>query len=307
MLFYSPTHEAASSRHATAVQRIAIIMGFRLGLVQPLAHRPPEDERNVADAVATVGRLAARGANVIAFPETYPGPWRTPVRFDPTQALAAAARRHGVYVGFGTLEAIDETSAYNRLVLATPLGETHVYRRTHPPGPWLYTGGPDWEFQYVAADDDFAVIPTEYGVFAQAMCSEVYMPEITRALALRGAEVILFPAGTDKRKLWETWRTLIWARAIENLAIVVTTQNLWAPGERGLAMVATPEEILFETTEPGEFIIELDLQRIRTMRADRDGPSSSIEYASKPGLLTQWQRPEMYHRFFPADIAPRSR
>ena len=278
-------------------------MSFKLALVQPLAHRPPEDERNVADAVAAIGRLAANGADVVVFPETYPGPWRMPATFDPTSAIVGAAKQHGAYVQFGTLEPIDERegTAHNTLVFARPDGSTHVYRRTHPPGPWLYTGGPDWEFQYVEADDEFAVISTDIGSFGQAMCSEVYVPEVARALALRGAEIILMPAGTDKRKLWSTWRTLLWARAIENIAIVVTTQNLWTPQERGMALVATPEEIIFETTEPGEFIVDVDLGRVRAMRADRDGVDSGTTYASKAGLLSQWQRPEMYRKFYPAE------
>jgi predicted amidohydrolase len=284
-------------------------MSFKLALVQPLAHHPPEDERNVGDAVAAIARLAAQGADFIMFPETYPGPWRMPARFDPTVAIADAAQRHEVYVEFGTLEPIDERerTAYNTLVIARPDGGTHVYRRTHPPGPWLYTGGADWDFKYVEADDDFGVVSTEYGVFGQAMCSEVYVPEVARALALRGAEVILMPAGTDKRKLWPTWRTLLWARAIENIAIVATTQNLWTPHERGMALVAAPEEILFETTRPGEFLVEIDLTRIRAMRADRDGVDSGTVYASKAGLLSQWQRPEMYRKFLPAETMTRGR
>jgi predicted amidohydrolase len=280
-------------------------MTFKLALVQPLAHHPPKDETNVADAVAAIGRLAAKGANVIVFPETYPGPWRMPATFDPTPAIVAAAKEQGVYVQFGTLEPLDEDegTAHNTLVFVQPDGGTTVYRRTHPPGPWLYTGGPDWEFQYVEADDDFGVVATDLGSFGQAMCSEVYVPEVARALALRGAEIILMPAGTDKRKLWWTWRTLLWARAIENIAIVVTTQNLWTPQDRGMALVATPEEILFESTEPGEFVVDVDLKRIRAMRADRDGVDSGTKYASKAGLLSQWQRPEMYRKFFPAEPA----
>ncbi len=69
------------------------------------------------------------------------------------------------------------------------------------------------------------------------------MPEVARALALRGAELIFMPAGKDKKTLWATWRTLIWARAIENLAIVVTTQNLFDHAERGLAMMAALERL----------------------------------------------------------------
>ncbi len=276
-------------------------MSFKLALVQPISHRPPDDERNVADAVRTIETAAAQGADVIAFPETYPGPWRMPCRFDPTDAMVEAARRCGVYVQFGTLEPLDEEqgTAHNLLLLAGPQGGPPLkYRRTHPPGPWIYKGGPYWDFHYVPGDE-FPVFPTEHGVFGLAMCSEVYVPEVSRALALRGAELILLPAGIDKRRLWESWRTLIYARAIENLAIVTTTQNLFSASERGLAMVATPEGVIFETTQPGTFFLEIDLERIRALRAERDDAGSAERNAAKAGVLTQWQRPEMYSRFQP--------
>ena len=125
------------------------------------------------------------------------------------------------------------------------------------------------------------------------------MPEVTRALSLRGAEMIFLPAGVDKLALWATWRNLIWSRAIENLAVVVTTQNLFGPEEKGLAMVATPEEVVFETTQAGLFIVEVDLARVRELRSQRDEVDSASRNAAKAGVLTQWQRPEMYDRFFP--------
>jgi predicted amidohydrolase len=281
-------------------------MGFRLALVQPLAHRPPDDERNVADAVRHVEAAARAGAHVVAFPETYPGPWRMPCRFDPTEALVEAARRFGVYVQFGTLEPLEAGGrrAHNVLLLAGPSGGAPGrYRRTHPPGPWIYVGGAYWDFEYVPGDD-FPVFGTEHGVFGLAMCSEVYMPEVSRALALRGAEVVFLPAGVDKLRLWASWRNLIWSRAIENLAIVVTTQNLFGVEQRGLAMLATPEEVVFESTRPGTFVLDVDLARIRDLRAQRDGVASQLENAAKAGVLSQWQRPELYDKMLRPQSPP---
>jgi len=277
-------------------------MTFRIAVVQPIAHRPGEDERNVADAVRHIERAAAEGADFVCFPETYPGPWRMPATFDPTAALAAAAATHGVHVVFGTIEPISKVAAtaYNLIVMAYPDGRAPVrYRRTHPNGPWIYTGGTAWEFQYVPGDD-FPVFDTAFGKVGLAMCSEVYMPEVTRALALRGAELIFMPAGKDKAQLWATWRTLIWARAIENLAIVVTTQNLFNHSERGLAMVAAPEEIMFESTAAGLTVVDVSLERVRYLRATRDEVGSSARCATKQGLLgPQWQRPELYDVIYP--------
>ena len=80
------------------------------------------------------------------------------------------------------------------------------------------------------------------------------------------------------------------------LAIVVTTQNLFGVEQRGLAMLATPEEVVFESTRPGTFVLDVDLARIRDLRAQRDGVASQLENAAKAGVLSQWQRPELYDK-----------
>ena len=277
-------------------------MTFTLALIQPMGYPPPGDEKNVADAVEYVEKATAAGAEFVVFPESYPGPWRMPATFDPTEAMTDAAKRCGVYVQYGSLEPIDEEerTAYSVVVLARPGGGTPgLYRRTHPPGPWIYTGGQYWDYNYVAGDE-FPVFETEHGEAGLALCSEVYMPEVTRALALRGAEILFLPAGVDKQALWGTWRNLIWSRAIENLAVVVTTQNLFTPQEKGLAMVATPEEIVFETTKSGMFLVDIDLDRVRELRTLRDEVDSISMNAAKAGVLSQWQRPDMYERIFPS-------
>jgi predicted amidohydrolase len=280
-------------------------MTFRIAVVQPISHRPGEDGRNVADAVQTIERAARGGADFVCFPETYPGPWRMPATFDPTAALVEAAARHGVHAVFGTIEPIDAkaATAYDLIVMAYPDGRAPArYRRTHPNGPWIYTGGRSWEFQYVAGNE-FPVFETAHGKVGLAMCSEVYMPEVSRALALRGAELIFMPAGVDKNRLWATWRTLIWARAIENLAIVVTTQNLFDHAERGLAMVAAPEEIMFESTAAGVSVVDVSLERVRQLRASRDEVGSSALCGAKQGVLgPQWQRPELYDAIHPRPL-----
>jgi predicted amidohydrolase len=225
-----------------------------------------------------------------------------PASFDPTPQIAEAAAKHGINTIYGTIEPLshNEGTAHNLICMAYGDGRAPVsYRRTHPNGPWIYTGGQWWEFQYVAGNE-FPVFDTQQGKVGLAMCSEAYMPEVTRALALRGAELIFMPAGTDKRRLWATWRNLIWSRAIENLAIVVTTQNLFSHSERGLAMVATPEEILFESTAAGLFFVDVSLDRAREMRTTTDSVTSALAYSAKQGVLgPQWQRPELREAMYP--------
>lgn len=276
-------------------------MSIKIAVVQPVTHMPPEDEKNVADCVGHIEHAASQGADFVCFPESYPGPWQMPAPFDPTDAISAAAKANDIHVVFSTLEPIDEATgkAYNLTAMAYPDGRAVArYRRTHPPGPWLYEGGRHWKFNYVAGDD-YPVFDTKHGKVGLAMCSEVYMPEVTRALALRGAELIFMPAGLDKCELWETWRNLIWARATENLAMVVTTQNIRDDKDRGLAMVAAPEEVIMESRFAGTYFVDVSLDRVRELRSQMDEAGSSHSNGAKAGILTQWQRPEMYDRFYP--------
>src|SRR5579875_1832645 len=112
-------------------------VSIRLALVQPVTHRPPDDVLNVKEAIDYVEKAAANGVGIVAFPESYPGPWRMPASFDAIKPMAEIANRCNVYVQFGTLEPIDPDTgeAYQLAVLAYPDGRPPgTYRRTCPPG-----------------------------------------------------------------------------------------------------------------------------------------------------------------------------
>jgi len=88
---------------------------------------------------------------------------------------------------------------------------------------------------------------------------------------------------------------------MENLAVVVTTQNLFSHAERGLAMVAAPEEIMFESTAAGFFTIDVSLERARQMRASMDAVGSSAQYRrqarhSRAAMAAPELREAMYPR-----------
>ncbi len=107
---------------------------FRIAIVQPLSHKPGQDEKNIPDAIEYIRKAAAGGAHFVCFPENYPGPWRIDAVYDPIPTMAAAAKEHKIHVIFGTLELIDEKkeTAYNLTCMAYPDGKVVKKRRTHP-------------------------------------------------------------------------------------------------------------------------------------------------------------------------------
>jgi predicted amidohydrolase len=260
-------------------------MIVKLAVVQPRTRVGPGEEVNVKEAARYIDEAAAQGAHLVLFPETYPGPWTAAYRYDPLEALAAQARKSRVYVVAGTTEPVPGTPDGFHIVClflgpdGTLLGK---YRRTCPTGPYIYQGGPLWDVNYTAADE-LPVFDTPFAKVGITICSEVYVPELQRILAVKGAEIILLPAG------WvvdfnENWLTLVRARAIENLAFTATCHNLIGENE-GMAFVASPERVLAEKKDEGLLLVDLDMARLRELRQIRPKMSGTREFKTIPGVL----------------------
>ena len=273
-------------------------MKLKIAVVQPETLTGDDAPKNVERAVAYIRQAAREGAKLVALPETYPGPYTVPLTYSPDEALSAVARDENVYVVGGALEYVHEGESghgtcYNCLYLWGPDG-TRVgkYKRTSPPGPWIYEGGKFWDFKYREADE-LPVFDTEFGRIGILMCSEVYVPELSRIMALQGAVITLLPAGLWSWQLHDTWRTLLWARAIENLMITATSRNI-LPGGGGHAIICGPEEILAESRRPGVLTATVDLDRIQWLRDTMDHRVENWPWRTKPGIFKQWRRPELY-------------
>ena len=110
-------------------------MTFRIAIVQPISHRPGEDERNVADAVRAIEHAAARGRRFRLLSGNLSGPvaHAGDVRSD-RGAGAKPRPTHGVHVVFGTIEPIDRkaATAHNLIVMAYPDGRAAGALPAHP-------------------------------------------------------------------------------------------------------------------------------------------------------------------------------
>jgi len=133
-----------------------------------------------------------------------------------TDFLCSVAEEFGAYaIGTG-IEKSDE-KFYNTLVLAKPDGGVSgTYRKIHPfqEERDVFKGG-----DVIALFDCSGI---KVGV---QICYDIRFPEVTRKLALEGAELILIPAAfPDPRN--EHWNTLVRARAIENQLYVAATNRI---------------------------------------------------------------------------------
>jgi predicted amidohydrolase len=158
-----------------------------------------------------------------------------------------------------------------------PSGDTVLrYRRLNS----MYSPTPHdvWDryLEIYGLDGVFPVADTEIGRLAAVASEEILFPELSRCLAMRGAEVIvhstceissprLTPKGIARR-----------ARAIENLLYVVSCntagmEGLALPGASadGGSMVVDPRGLVLAEAGPGESIVacaEIDLELVRRLR-----------------------------------------
>jgi predicted amidohydrolase len=124
------------------------------------------------------------------------------------------------------------------------------------------------------------------------VCSELWLPEPARILAVRGAEILLSPAGGRFTTLTSNWQVIARARAIENLCYVALTNNLFAD-EPGAAMIAGPERVLASSGSEEVITATIDLERVRWLRDRDDSIQEPKPFSSIPGLLRA-RRPELY-------------
>lgn len=198
-------------RQPTPPQRLV-----RLGTIAHRPHGTASSAASVAEFVDLLARHAPRDMDVVCLPEgiTLIGTGRSfadvaePVPGPTTAALGQLASTLRCYVVAGLYERVGST-LYNTAVLLDRRGQlVGTYRKTHLPQPEADAG--------LTPGADFPVFDTDFGRIGIMICWDVQFPEPARALAARGAEIILLP-------IWGGNDLLARARAIENHAVLVSS------------------------------------------------------------------------------------
>jgi 5-aminopentanamidase len=266
---------------------------IRIATVLPRAFRGGEEKKNVPIAEEYIRRAAEAGARVVCFPEGFPGPYYDQPTWSPFEAIAAKASQYKLHVLYGQTEPADDGSNTWYVVqkIVGPDGSlVDTYRRIQPTPEGVnrvLTGD-----KTIAPGDrlvNFEVDGVKIGII---ICSEVFCPELVRLNALEGVEVLFAPTGALLYELRETWRNVVWTRAIENLFYIATCQQLFGM-EDGLGMLAGPERIMVERKEPGMVVGDCDIDRLHWLRDRDESLDLPKPYKVVPGLL-RFRRPELY-------------
>jgi predicted amidohydrolase len=158
----------------------------------------------------------------------------------PTVApLAETAGRLGVHLVWGTYSRGNERGVvHNSAVLAGPSGDVlGGYHKTHPFCTEVRSRG-----GWVTAGDDVCVVSTELGRIGLMVCFDGDFPELSRIMALKGAEVLARPSALLRSA--DIWELTNRARAYDNHVYVVGANAVGIdPGGLlyfGNSMIVTP-------------------------------------------------------------------
>jgi len=266
---------------------------MRLAAIQPRVLRP--ESSNVERAVAYARQAGAAGAQFAVFPECYPGPCSGPSNFSAVDPLAAVAREFAMYIGYGFMEPVEDGASttdlfYNVYQVLGPDGAVAArYIKMIPSAV-----DPALSGKRTAPGASYALLSTPWAQVGLLICWEAWFPELCRTLAMRGADVVLFPTGGMLGHLAPVWHTLLQARATENLVYTVSCVNLFGD-EDGFAHVCAPEGEVAASPREGVLVVDLDLARLRYLREQDEQLGAGHLYRTIPGLW-RYNRPELYGR-----------
>lgn len=221
---------------------------------------------------------AAAGSRLIAFPECF----LTGGAFDDRESLCkvavdiergdlepilAAARETGILIVVGFYQVKGER-AYNTAALVGPDGIIGLHHKMHLP---FMIGD---RFVDIPEASAASVFDTPIGRVGLAICYEVRFPEVTRTLALEGAELIVLPAAWPEaaRILPDLFTTV---RAAENFVFLLAANR--NDVDAGMAFMGNSHlvgpdgtEIINAGTADGIFTIDIDMERARVKSIIRE-------------------------------------
>ncbi len=268
---------------------------LKIGLLQQ--HNTSDTSDNMDRLALGVADLARRGAQLIVLQElhnslyfcqvedvanfdlaeTIPGP--------STQLFGKLAKEHGVVIVASLFERRAAGLYHNTAVVIERDGTiAGTYRKMHiPDDPAYYE-----KFYFTPGDKGFAPIETSVGRLGVMVCWDQWYPEAARLMALRGAEMLIYPTAIgyassddeeEQQRQRRAWQMVQRGHAVANGLPVVTVNRVgFEPDPSGqtdgiqfwgTSFVAGPQgELLHEASENEEesAVVTIDMDHSEQVR-----------------------------------------
>jgi len=262
---FDPARPGGSSRRPDAAteERSNALDRIRVATLQYNV-RPVDSFDEFADQVrALVETAAGYDCHLLVFPEYFTiqllhlADVRRPIdlqvrdlagqRDRYLELLGGLAKENGLYVVGGTIPVVGDGDdvVHNESYVFSPQGEHAMQGKIHMTR---------WEKEEwrLSPHRRFHVFETDFGRMAITVCYDVEFPELARAAAREGANILVVPSCTDDRQGFLRVRYCAQARAIENQMYVVHAVTVGSLPQvpavslnYGAASILTPSDFPF--------------------------------------------------------------
>lgn len=268
---------------------------MKTGIIQQHNTGDIADNRN--RLAAKILALASQGAELVVLQELHDSLYfcqtesvdnfdlAVAIPSDVTDFYSQIARQAGVVLVTSLFERRAPGLYHNTAVVFEKDGTiAGKYRKMHiPDDPAYYE-----KFYFTPGDLGFEPIDTSVGRLGVLVCWDQWYPEAARLMAMRGAEVLIYPTAIgwessdtpdEKTRQREAWITVQRGHAVANGLPVITANRVgYEPDPSGVtggitfwgsSFVAGPQgEFLWQASDDAETqaIVEIDLRRSEQVR-----------------------------------------
>lgn len=252
---------------------------LKIGFLQQ--HNTADVRGNILRLAEGVADLARRGAELIVLQELHNSLYfcqvedvnnfdlAEPIPGPSTQMFGELARQYGVVIVTSLFERRAPGLYHNTAVVIERDGTiAGKYRKMHiPDDPAYYE-----KFYFTPGDLGFKPIDTSVGRLGVMVCWDQWYPEAARLMALRGAELLIYPTAIgyalsdepdEQQRQRRAWQTVQRGHAVANGLPVVTVNRVgFEPDPSGqtggiqfwgTSFVAGPQgELFYEASEDEE-------------------------------------------------------
>lgn len=268
---------------------------LKIGFLQQ--HNTADVRGNILRLAEGVADLARRGAELIVLQELHNSLYfcqvedvnnfdlAEPIPGPSTQMFGELARQYGVVIVTSLFERRAPGLYHNTAVVIERDGTiAGKYRKMHiPDDPAYYE-----KFYFTPGDLGFMPIDTSVGRLGVMVCWDQWYPEAARLMALRGAELLIYPTAIgyalsdepdEQQRQRRAWQTVQRGHAVANGLPVVTVNRVgFEPDPSGqtggiqfwgTSFVVGPQgELFYEASEDEEesIIVSIDMEHSEQVR-----------------------------------------
>ena len=269
-------------------------------------------DANIARAEKLIRAAAAKGARVVLIQELFESPYfckdHDPKHFDLARPLEghptvehfrALARELNVVLPVSLFERAGN-AFFNSLVMVDADGAVlGIYRKSHiPEGPGYHE-----KFYFSPGDTGFKVFDTKVAKLGVAICWDQWFPEAARAMALMGAEILLYPTAIGSEPQDASvdssghWQRTMQGHAAANVMPLVASNRIGE--EAGDKYKMTFYGSSFIASHTGEKLVEADRSSESVLTASFD-LDEVRRYREAWGLFRD-RRPDLYYPILSLD------